>query len=306
MKAGCRRPRGDLSRRSPPAVADQSLRLAPQRLQPHATGQDGRRSRAPDAPCRRAAAAPRREQCRRLDQVEECLLAPLDVVEQITSGACSSSSFRNAHATRPHSSLLGLAQQRPHRGRGGRIGGQRAELLHHLHHRPVRDPLPRRAGSGRRTARLDTAALRRPVATCRRPRRRPPSPPRSAPAQRPLPCFRQQRQLPLAADEARGVRALRAPCPRAAGTRAPASRLPLQHQRLHRLHLDRLGTSVASPRRAERPRCAACSSRAATFTASPVASRSSVPVTTSPVLRRSAPRSRARNASLISTQPAGP
>ena len=31
-----------------------------------------------------------------LDQVEERLLAPLDVVETTTSGACSSSSLRNA------------------------------------------------------------------------------------------------------------------------------------------------------------------------------------------------------------------
>ena len=45
----------------------------------------------------------------------------------------------------------------------------------------------------------------------------------------------------------------------------------------------RTSRSVASPIRIS-PGAAACSSRAATFTASPVASRSSVPVTTSPVL----------------------
>src|SRR5829696_8804395 len=59
--------------------------------------------------------------------------------------------------------------------------------------------------------------------------------------------------------------------------------------------------SVGSPTNTS-PGCAACSSRAATFTASPVASRSSVPVTTSPVvtpIRPSSPSS--GSASRIST-----
>ena len=46
-----------------------------------AAGQPGAGRAAPAAPCRGAGAARRREQRRRLDQVEECLLAPLDVVE---------------------------------------------------------------------------------------------------------------------------------------------------------------------------------------------------------------------------------
>ena len=50
------------------------------------------------------------------------------------------------------------------------------------------------------------------------------------------------------------------------------------------------------------PGCAACSSRAATLTASPVASRSSVPVTTSPVMTPIRPWSPSSgNASRIST-----
>jgi len=50
------------------------------------------------------------------------------------------------------------------------------------------------------------------------------------------------------------------------------------------------------------PGSAACSSRAATFTASPVAKRSSVPVTTSPVLTPMRPRTPSSgNASRIST-----
>ena len=62
--------------------------------------------------------------------------------------------------------------------------------------------------------------------------------------------------------------------------------LALQLERLDRLRpRPRRATSasVGSPISTS-PGCAACSSRAATLTASPVASRSSVPVTTSPVL----------------------
>ena len=63
-------------------------------------------------------------------------------------------------------------------------------------------------------------------------------------------------------------------------------RLALELERLERLDLDRVARrarSVSAPIRIS-PGCAACSSRAATLTASPVASRSAVPVTTSPVL----------------------
>ena len=62
------------------------------------------------------------------------------------------------------------------------------------------------------------------------------------------------------------------PCPSARGAR-PAR--PRPRRRRARASAAPISTS---------PGCAACSSRAATLTASPVASRSSVPVTTSPVM----------------------
>ena len=71
---------------------------------------------------------------------------------------------------------------------------------------------------------------------------------------------------------ATGARGRLRPCPSARAAR-PARPRP------------RRARARASPRRSgSRPGCAACSSRAATLTASPVARRSSVPVTTSPVL----------------------
>ena len=92
-----------------------------------------------------------------------------------------------------------------------------------------------------------------------------------------------------APDERSVERAARRPArPRSTRTQAVRGNrlgLPLQRERLDRLDLDRAARSarVCSPSRIS-PGGAACSSRAATLTASPVARRSSVPVTTSPVL----------------------
>ena len=122
--------------------------------------------------------------------------------------------------------------------------------------------------------------------------------------QRPPPGLAEQRQLALAADEHRVV----PPLGRRARTEQPEGghrlALPLQHQRLDRLHVDRVADQrdASPPRSAPPPAAAACCNRAATFNASPVASRSSVPVTTSPVLtpiRPSIPSP--ANASRIST-----
>ena len=78
-----------------------------------------------------------------LDQVEERLLAPLDVVEHADERrACSSSSLRKAQAISSAVVPSSVSpKQRAERGRCGRIGGQRVQLLQHLHHRPVGDPL---------------------------------------------------------------------------------------------------------------------------------------------------------------------
>ena len=129
----------------------------------------------------------------------------------------------------------------------------------------------------------------------------------------PAPAPRPRRAAPA---RARGRRT-RDSCRRSGAARAPSEperrhrlALALQRQRLDRLRRrPRRATSasVASPISTS-PGCAACCSRAATFTASPVASRSSVPVTTSPVLtpiRPSIPSSGERLPHLH-RRPAGP
>ena len=65
-----------------------------------------------------------REQRDVLDQVEERLLAPLDVVEDETSGACSSSSLRNAQAisSADVASSVSPQERADRRGRGGSEG----------------------------------------------------------------------------------------------------------------------------------------------------------------------------------------
>ena len=187
------------------------------------------------------------------------------------------------------SALLRRARPRE-RAAGSRAPG-RAELHDDLRHGPVGDPLAvgeaaaaddRRAEAGeelRGQARLADpggAEQREQHAACAR---RPP-------ARHASPSSRSSR---CAADERR-VRAGAAASPaidgRRAGTPSTRSALPFELERLELLGGDGAAQQPASsPRRAgSRPGAAACSSRAATLTASPVASRSSVPVTTSPVL----------------------
>ena len=97
---------------------------------------------------------------------------------------------------------------------------------------------------------------------------------------------RSSRELALAPDQRRLVAARGASArPRTSRNAANRLGLALQLERLDRFGFDR----VAHERRGrfadqDLARRAACSRRAATLTASPVASRSSVPVTTSPVL----------------------
>ena len=87
--------------------------------------------------------APRGEQRDVLDEVEERLLAPLDVVEDDHERRRL---LLEQLAERPGDllggrRLLALAEQRADRRRGGPVGRQRVELLEHLDHRPVGDPL---------------------------------------------------------------------------------------------------------------------------------------------------------------------
>ena len=75
-----------------------------------------------------------------------------------TSGACSSSSLRNAQRDLlRRGALIGLAEQRAERRRRRRIGRERAQLLHHLDHRPVGDPVPVGEAAAANNPRVDRA-----------------------------------------------------------------------------------------------------------------------------------------------------
>ena len=77
-----------------------------------------------------------------LDQVQERLLSPLDVVEHADEPRLLLEQLAEGPGDLlGRSPLLRLAKQGAQRGSGRRIRGQRVELLDHLDHRPVRDPL---------------------------------------------------------------------------------------------------------------------------------------------------------------------
>ena len=224
--------------------SDQAGRvLSTERLQPH-RHRPGRAAleqlRARDADHQQRSTA--REQHDMLDQVEERLLTPLNVVKQKDERRL----LLEQLAEGPGDLLrrrrrLRLPQQRADRRRGGRIGRQRAQLLQHLHHRPVGDPRPvgqaaaaddrcldhrQRLGRQPRLAETRVSDDRHQLAAPLR--------------QRPRPGLAQQCQLALAADEDRLV----PPLGGRAGSEQPEGEqrlaLPLQQQRLERLHLDRL------------------------------------------------------------------
>ena len=82
------------------------------------------------------------EQGRRFDEVEEGLLAPLDVVEDDHQRRLLFEQLAERPGdlvcARP---LLALTEQRADRRCRGRVGRQRIELLDHLDHGPIGDPL---------------------------------------------------------------------------------------------------------------------------------------------------------------------
>ena len=203
-----------------------------------------------------------------------------------TSGACSSSSLRNAQAiSSALAASVALAEQRADRRRRSRVGGKRAQLLDHLDHRPVGDALAVGKAAAAHDARVDRrerlgheARLADPGLADDRDQlaarlRRAPLPARAdLPSSRSRPTKRDscERSGAEQRDEPEGGHRLALPFS-SSGRPAPTSTA------------SRTSSSVGSPIRTS-PGAAACSRRAAMLTASPVASRSSVPVTTSPVL----------------------
>ena len=154
-----------------------------------------------------------------------------------TSGACSSSSLRKAHAI---SSPLVPTSDSPRSERiaaaADRIRRQHRELLHHLDHRPVRDPLPvgqaapahdagfhvgERLGDEPRLAHPGVADHRHELA--------------ARLCLHPLPCLGERSQLSLATDEPRRMAALGRIQDGDEAIGRHRMRLSLQRQRLDRL-----------------------------------------------------------------------
>ena len=171
------------------------------------------------------------EQHDMLDQVEERLLAPLNVVEDKDERGL----LLEQLAERPGDLLrrrprLRLPQERADRRRGGRIRGRRVELLQHLHDRPVGDPRPVGQAAAADDRRLDHRQRLGRQPRLAQTRVGDDRDQLAAPLrQRPRPGLAQQRQLALAADEDRLVPALG----RRVGSEQPVGgqrlALPLQH-----------------------------------------------------------------------------
>ena len=203
-----------------------------------------------------------------LDQVEERLLAPLDVVEDDHERPLRRSLLQRL-AEGPGDLLrrcrrLRLAQQRADRRGGGLVRRQQVELLQHLDHRPVGDPLAVGEAAAADDRRLDRSQNLRDE-------------PGLADARiaddrhqlaallglHALPCLPEDRELALASDEQRLVPPLR----RLAHAQEPVGGnrlgLALQLERLDRLDLDRVAERArasaarSAPRPAARPAPAA-------------------------------------------------
>ena len=180
-----------------------------------------------------------------LDEVEERFLAPVDVVEHHGQWL-RRRSVLECLAEGPGDLLrrrggLGVPEQRPNRRRRFGVRWQHVELLQHLDHRPVRDPLAVGQATPAHDPRLErrerlrgqaclshacVADDRDELAELLRPS--------------PLPGAVSQRELPLAADEPRLVAALgRLEHPQQP-VRANGVGLPLQPERRDGLDLDGL------------------------------------------------------------------
>ena len=225
-----------------------------------------------------------------LDQVEERLLAPLQVVEDdhqrpVCRGVLERLAERPGDLVRRRRRVR-LTQQRADRHRGRLVRRQDVELFQHLDHRPVGDPLPigQTAATGDRgvegsqslrgESRLAHARVtgdRDHLAAVLGPHA--------------LPCLAQDRELVLTAHEQPTVgtfrRGMDAQYPKGRNRRGLpfSSSGPTGSTSAAACTKARVGSPISTS-----PGCAACCSRAATLTASPVASCSSTPVTTSPVM----------------------
>ena len=214
-------------------------RLEPQRHRPGRAALEQLRPGHAQQQQRRA----RREQRHRLDQVEERLLAPLQVVEadderRLLLEQLAERPRDLVRARRP----VALAEQRSQRGRGLLVGGQGVELLHDLDDRPVGDPLAVGEAAPADDACLDAVERLRDearladagVADAQSPARR-------------TSCVSARSHACRSACSSGARPTKRDACERSGGSRHREQperrhrlRLPLQRQRLHRLCHDRL------------------------------------------------------------------
>ena len=226
-----------------------------------------------------------------LEQVEQRRLGPVKVVdhdhERLRSATRLEQLPEGPRENLVRRAALGFAEQAEQRraaivpspSSSAAVGVVAEQLLEDLDDRPVRDPLPvgeaaalddaRSSSRGRGT--LTGGAISRP---------RPGRPGwRARQARSAIRSLRAPAQLTRAlapADEGATARRAAAPRPETAMSRGPASaRLALERERLDRLRPRPVRTSrTCLPPSRISPGGAACSSRAATSTASPVARRS--------------------------------
>ena len=144
------------------------------------TGQAGGARAAPAAPCRAAGSSAPEDRSATCSIRSRNVSSPHWMSSNTTtsgrSAAACSSVLRNAQAISSADVAASVSpEQRADRRRGGLVRGQHVELLQHLDHRPVRDPLAVGQAAAADDRRVDRSqSLRRRAATCRRRHRRRP------------------------------------------------------------------------------------------------------------------------------------
>ncbi len=182
------------------------------------------------------------EQGGRLDEVEEGLLRPLDVVEQHYQRCL----FFEQLPEGPGDLLgarcrLALPQQRADRRRGRSVGGKDVQLFQHLHQRPVRDALAVGKAAAADGATIDQCQRLCHQAGLAHTRLADDGDELAARLRaHPLPARVDKRELALSADE-RGSMQSRGRGQKGRQTeRRHRLGLALEHERLDRLRLDRV------------------------------------------------------------------
>ena len=157
-----------------------------------------------------------------------------------TSGACSSSSLRNAQAISSADVLSSLSPSSEPIDRGrGRVGRERVELLDHLDHGPIGDPLAVGEAAATDDPHVERGQRFRDEPRLADPRVADDGDELALPGHGALPRLADEPQLAVAADEARLVRSLRCLVHRHEPVCRNRLGLAFQLERLDRFDLDR-------------------------------------------------------------------